>query len=118
MALAGALAAIVHTITGTFTNKSLRAVVTGLSATDYTSARMSYDLRRLRLKGLIQRVPHSNAYRITDDGLRFAVFYIKVHDRVLIPLLAADQPPAPPEIRQTLDTLARHTDHSIALARL
>jgi hypothetical protein len=118
MALAGALTALVHTITGTFTNKSLRAVVTGLSATEYTSARMSYDLRRLRLKGLIQRVPHSNAYRITDEGLRFAVFYIKVHNRVLTPLLAADQPPAPPEIRQALDTLARHTDRSIALARL
>ena len=95
MALAGALAAVVHTITGTVTNKSLRAVVSALSRTEYTSARMSYDLRRLRLKGLIQRVPHSNAYRITDDGLRFAVFYTKLHDRLLTPLLAADQPPAP-----------------------
>jgi hypothetical protein len=95
MALAGALAAFAHTITGTFTDKSLRAVVTTLSATDYTTARMSYDLRRLRLKGLIERIPRSNAYRITDDGLRFAVFYTKLHDRLLTPLLDTDQPPPP-----------------------
>ena len=118
MALAGALAAFVHTITGTFTNKSLRAVVTTLSTTEYNTARMSYDLRRLRLKGLIERIPRSNAYRITDDGLRFAVFYTKVHDRLLTPLLAADQPPAPPEVHQALAVLTRHTDRSIALARL
>ena len=118
MALAAAMTAIVHMITGTFTNKSLRAVVTALSETDYTSARMSYDLRRLRLKGLIQRQPRSNAYQLTDDGLRFAVFYTKVHNRLLTPLLAADQPPAPPEVRQALNVLAHHTDRSIALARL
>jgi len=79
---------------------------------------MSYDLRRLRLKGLIERVPGSNAYRITPDGQRFAVFYTKLHNRLLRPLIAADQPPAPPDIRHALDVLSRHTDRSIALARL
>jgi predicted MarR family transcription regulator len=117
MALAGSLAAFVHTITGTFTNKSLRAVVTTLSMTDHTSARMTYDLRRLRLKGLIERIPRSNAHRITDDGLRFAVFYTKLHDRLLTPLLATDQLPAPPEVRHALNVLAQHTDRAIALAR-
>jgi hypothetical protein len=110
MTLAGALAAIVHTITGTFTNKSLHAVVTAQSMTEYTSTRMTYDLRRPRLKGLIARLPRSNAHRITDDGLQFAVFYTKVHDRLLTPLLAADQPPAPPEVRQALAILAQRTD--------
>ena len=118
MALAGALAATVHTITGQITNKSLRALVTTLLATPYTSNRMSYDLRRLRLKGLIERVEGTNAYRITPDGQRFAVFYTKLHNRLLRPLMAADQPPSPPEILQALDVLSRHTDRSIALARL
>jgi hypothetical protein len=77
MALAGALAASVHTVTGQITNKSLRALVTTLLATPYTSNRMSYDLRRLRLKGLIERIEGTNAYRITPDGQRFAVFYTK-----------------------------------------
>lgn len=118
MALAGALAACVHTVTGTVTNKSLRALVNPLLGTAYGSARMSYDLRRLRLKGLIERVPGSNAYRITETGLRFAVFYTKLHDRLLTPLMAADKPPAPTEVRQALATLQRHTDRSIGLARL
>jgi hypothetical protein len=118
MALAGALAAIVHTVTGTVTNKSLRAMVTGLLAAPYSSAQMSYDLRRLRMKGLLERIPHSNAYQLTADGLRFAIFYTKVHDRLLRPLLAADQPPAPPGVRQALRTLDQHVNQSVNQARL
>ena len=57
---------------------------------------MTYDLRRLRLKGLIARVPHTNTYTLTTDGLKAAVFYTKLDHRLLHPLLAADQPPAPP----------------------
>jgi hypothetical protein len=48
MALAGALCAMVHAVSG-FTNKSLRSLVAGLLGADYTSAQMTYDLRRLRL---------------------------------------------------------------------
>jgi hypothetical protein len=40
------------------------------------------------------------------------------HTRLLRPLMAADRPPAPPEIRQALDTLDRHIAHTIDLARL
>jgi hypothetical protein len=47
MALAGALCAIVHTITG-FTNRSLRAQVSVLLGEPYSMSQMSYDLRRLR----------------------------------------------------------------------
>ena len=56
---------------------------------------MSYDLRRLRLHGLITRLPHSNTYILTPDGIRVAVFYTKLHNRLLRPLLDADKPPAP-----------------------
>ena len=31
---------------------------------------MTYDLRRLRLHGLIERVPHSHRYRVTLLGAR------------------------------------------------
>jgi hypothetical protein len=118
MALAGALAACIHTITGTVTNKGLRAMVTALLGTGYSTNRMSYDLRRLRLKGLIERIEGTNAYRITPEGQRFAVFYTKVHNRLLGPLMAADRPPAPPEVRQALLVLHRHTERTIDLARL
>jgi hypothetical protein len=33
---------------------------------------MTYDLRRLRLRGLIERVPSSNRYRVIDTGVRTA----------------------------------------------
>ena len=44
---------------------------------------MSYDLRRLRLHGLIERIPSSHRYRVTDEGLRIGLFFSKVHSRVL-----------------------------------
>lgn len=40
-----------------FTNRSLCAQVRSLLGDPYTSAQMTYDLRRLRLKGLIRRAP-------------------------------------------------------------
>jgi hypothetical protein len=117
MALAGALATHVHTVTG-ITNKSLRALMTALLHAPYTIGQASYDLHRLRLKGLIQRLPHSNTYTLTSDGLRFAVFYTKVHNRVLTPLLAADHPPAPPPLRHALHTIDQHINQYLANARL
>ncbi len=117
MALAGALASTLTAATG-ITNKSLRALITGLLNTRYTPGQMTYDLRRLRLAGLIRRIEHTNRYVLTPDGIKFAVFYTKVHSRLLRPLMAADQPPAPPELRHALDTLSRHVDDYISRARL
>jgi hypothetical protein len=117
MALTGALCATVHAVTG-ITNKSLRALMTGLLNTPYTIGQASYDLRRLRLKGLIERLPHSNTYQLTPDGLRIAIFYTKVHNRVLTPLLATDHPPTPPPLRQAVQTIDRHIDDYLNQARL
>ena len=55
MALAGALCTLLHAVTG-FSNKSLRGHVAGLLGHEYTSNQISYDLRRLRLHGLIRRL--------------------------------------------------------------
>ena len=54
MALLGSIAAFAHVIGG-LTNKSLRAQMAAHWRSDYSSAQASYDLRRLRLKGLIER---------------------------------------------------------------
>jgi len=117
MALAGALCALVHAVVG-FTNRSLCARVSSLLGGPYTSAQMTYDLRRLRLKGLIRRLEHTNTYVLTPDGLRVALFHTKLHDRLLGPLLAADRPPAPTELRQALKQVDRHVDHYVARARI
>jgi hypothetical protein len=53
---------------------------------------MTYDLRRLRLKGLVTRVEHTNTYTMSESGIRFSVTYTKLGHRVLPPLLAADHP--------------------------
>ncbi len=49
-----------------------------LGGANYAMNQASYDLARLRVNGLITRIPGRNRYRLTDDGLRFAIFYTKV----------------------------------------
>ena len=101
------LCAFVHAVAG-FTNKGLRGLVAGLLGADYTTAQMTHDLRRLRLHGLMERLPRSNTYVLTPEGVRVAVFYNKVHARLLRPLIAAgDQPPTPVELRRALATIDR-----------
>jgi hypothetical protein len=117
MALAGALCATLLAAAG-ITNKSLRALMTGLLAAPYTPGQMTYDLRRLRLAGLIRRIEHTNRYVLTPDGVKMAVFYTKLHNRLLRPLLAADQPQAPPALRQALRAIDQHVDDYITRARL
>jgi hypothetical protein len=118
MALAGALCQTLLAATG-ITNKHLRVLMTGLlGGTRYTPGQMTYDLRRLRLAGLIRRLPHTNHYVLTTDGVRIAVFYTKIYNRLLVPLTAADQPQAPPELRAALRTIDQHIDRYITHARL
>lgn len=119
-ALAGALCSALLAVTG-ITNQSLRALMTGLLGTDYSMNRASYDLTRLRRNGLITRVPGHNLYQITADGQAFAIFYTKVHNRVLRPLLATSAPQAPPPLRAALHTIdqqvnARFTDARLPMA--
>ena len=69
------------------------------------------------MKGLICRRPGTNTYDLTPDGQRVAIFYTKVHDRLLAPLIA-DQPPAPPDLRRALVTIERHVHAYTDRARL
>lgn len=80
-----------------FTNKDLRpafAVLLGKRSTDISPGRMSYELRRLRLHGLIERLPNTHRYRLTELGVRTALFYTRVYSRVLRPALAIVNPDA------------------------
>src|ERR1700681_3421592 len=53
---------------------------------------ITYQLRRLRLHGLIERLPNSFRYRVTDVGFRAALFFARLYNRVLRPGLAAALP--------------------------
>ncbi len=117
MALAGALCSTLLAATS-ITNKSLRALMTGLLAAPYSPGQMTYDLRRLRLAWLIRRIEHTNRYVLTPDGIAMAVFYTKLHNRLLRPLLAAGQPQAPPDLRQALRAINQHVGDYITRARL
>ena len=79
-------------------NSSLRVAVSqrleGVLDT-YSSAQMTYDLRRLRLKGLIERIDKSHRYRLTVLGIKVVTFFTKLYHRLFAPGLAALLPDQP-----------------------
>ena len=94
--------------------RSLLAQLLGLDPAQLTPGRVSYDLRRLRLRGLIERIPRTFRYRVTPLGLRTAIFYSRVYTRILRPGLSTLDPvrsPSAPlaravaKLQNTIDTL-------------
>lgn len=87
--------------TNGFTNRDLRtltAELRGLPPETVTTAQTTYDLRRLKTRGLITRTPHTHRYTVTDTGRHTAHFLTCIHDRLLPTGLAhlADHTNAPP----------------------
>lgn len=88
-----------------FANRDLRehvATLLGQQPGSFSQGRMSYDLRRLRLHGLIERIPSSHRYRVTDFGFRSALFLVRSYVRLLRPGLAVlgqEDPPLPSSLR-------------------
>jgi hypothetical protein len=82
-----------------FSNRDLRAhtaPLQGLDPQSLTPGRMTYDLRRLRLHALVERIPHSHRYRVTDNGWRTAMLVTRAYNHILRPGLA--------ELSSPLDT--------------
>ena len=107
MALLQALTGFTHLPRG-FHNRDLRPHVAALLGRPYTAAQMTYDLRRLRLKGLIQRIPETHRYTTTTYGLKVAFFYSKLYLRILRPqwnALLPDTDHLPRSLRVALDQL-------------
>ena len=72
-------------ITG-FTNRDLRerlAPLLGLDPSKLTPGMMTYQMRRLRLRRLVKRIPRTHRYLVTDEGLRIALFYSRTHAHIL-----------------------------------
>ncbi len=73
-----------------FANRDLRehlAPLLGLEPSIFAVGRMTYDLRRLRLHGLIERIPASHRYQVTYFGIRAALFLTRAYSRLLRPVL-------------------------------
>jgi hypothetical protein len=83
-----------------FANRDLReqvAALTGQSPITVTQGRMTYDLRRLRLHGMIEKIPKTHRYRVTPFGLRAALFFTRTHARLYRPAVVEVMANAPPQ---------------------
>ena len=77
-----------HLLPTGFSNRNLReslAPLLGQQPAEMTPGRMTYHLRRLRLHGMIERIPQSHRYRLTDMGLRTGWFFTRTYSRILRP---------------------------------
>ncbi len=107
-----------------FSNRELRerfAPQLGIDPSPLTLGRMSYDLRRLRLHGLIGRIPKTHRYWLTEEGLRVTLFLNRVCLHILRPGLASAMSEAPSgdtALRQSFDRLAAAIDRSVEKAKL
>jgi len=87
LAVLTALLMFRHHVQG-FTNSDLRQTLAHLLARpahDLKPGQLTYQLRRLRLRGLIRRLPNTHRYDVTTPGLRTALFYVLSHVRVIRP---------------------------------
>jgi hypothetical protein len=117
MAILNALTSFGHIPHG-FTNQTLRQQVADLLASDqtaYGSAQMSYDLRRLRLKGFIWRVPNSYRYQLTTYGRKVALLFSKLDARIFRRALADLDPsqPCPSPLALALDQVEQAVDELV-----
>jgi hypothetical protein len=127
MALLSALTSFGHIPHG-FTNQTLRqqiADLLGSDGTPYGTSQMSYDLRRLRQKGMIWRIPDSYRYQPTTYGLKVALFFTKLDTRIFRQFLAAtdsSQPVPLPlaaafeQVEQAVNDLVNHAHLAPLLA--
>jgi hypothetical protein len=80
-----------------FSNRDLREKVARLlvrSPDDITPGQMTYQLRRLRLRGLIERIPRTHRYHLTTHGLRTTLFYTCSFSYLIRPLYGRLDDPA------------------------
>jgi len=97
------------------------ASLSGCNPAAISQGTITYQLRRLRLHGLIERVPASFRYRVTDFGFRVALFFTRIYNRLLRPGLAAALPTLraiPTPLKRAFDTLGAQIETMINHAQL
>src|SRR6516225_4281862 len=100
-----------------FSSRDLRdhwAPLLGKAPTDMTMGQMGYHVRRLRLHGLIDRIPGTHRYRLTRQGGRAALFCTRIYNRLLRPglaLISPEQALDDSDLRRGFDQLDQAIDH-------
>src|ERR1700692_708885 len=102
MAILAALVGFCFLIRG-FTNRQLVERVRALLQSPYTSRQATYDLRRLKRKGVIAKIQGTHRYQLTGLGRRVAVLFTKAYRRVLAPGLSALDPRLPEDVTARSD---------------
>ena len=83
---------------GTFSTAEIYPrTVAALGATTqrYSLASLRYDLSKLRIKGLVEKLPRSRRYRLSPQGYSICLIFLKLFERVYAPLSAARLDPVP-----------------------
>jgi hypothetical protein len=126
LAVMQALTCFVHLARGgRFRTRDLHqtaAEALGMTTATYRLGQLRYDLAKLRAKGLVLKIPKTQTYRVTPQGMRLCVLFLKLAQRVYAPFAAASLQPIThdnqliAERRAHLDTL--YADVDSALDRL
>ena len=87
--------------------------MTGLLAAPCSPGQMTYDLRRLRLAGLIRRIEHTNRYVLTPDGTRVRRLLHQAAQPAAPPAHGRRPATGTPELRQALHAIDQHVDDYI-----
>jgi len=107
-----------------FTNRNLRehlAPSLGLAPDELTPARLTCELRRLRLHGIIERIPGTHRYRLTGFGSRKILFLTRGYARILRPGFGSILPnlSAPNcALRRSFDNLDQQVSARLEKAKL
>ncbi len=93
----------------------------GVTTATYRLGQLRYDLAKLRAKGLVLKVPKTQTYRLTPQGFRICVLFLKLFHRIYAPFTAAilqpiaDDALLPEDRRARLDNLYAAVDHALDL---
>ncbi len=97
------------------------ASLLGVDPSQWTQGRLTYQLRRLRLHGLIDRAPGSHRYTVTEKGLRVALWFTRCHTRLFRPALGeifAEDFPEASTLRRALDRFDQEVKRYIEKAKV
>src|SRR6266403_139305 len=67
----------------------------GSTTEQYSLASLRYDLSKLRVKGLVEKLPRSRRYHLLAEGYSVCLIFLKLFERVYAPLTAARLRPVP-----------------------